>query len=458
MGIITSNKYISTDSISCSGEFTVTLALSAAPDLTAVPADIALVLDASMSTDGEPIENIRAAASDLIDVLSENLAAGGLLCCGNEAAVISYASDSAILQPLTDDPALLLAAINSITASGNSNLAAGIEEAVGVLAGSTSGNQKVMFVFTDGRYNTGIDPAIAAANAREAGITVYFVAVNGSEPADVEAMSEWASQPSSAYVITDFDEGGTYENFLANLAENLTVSGSTDISVAETIAADFTIVSAAAPTAGTVTVTGARTLTWNIASLGTEVWEGAALTFTVRHTGSFSGEKPVDESVIFDDASGNTAVFNNPVILVDCGDIDYVVPCPEPVDVVSPACQEVITVDAGSVSLGLSGRVAQVNVTLRNVCPGRRVALAVVLTELDEEGVEYQRGMRTLLIPAHNFESCRDINVECISFVIPEEVDDITAQACGERSFRARVYANIIDSGFECCGLTVSSN
>lgn len=454
MGILTSNKYTSAAIVECGGEFQVTLALSAAPDLANVPADIALLLDASNSVTGAPLTEIKTSAQRLINVLGDRLATGasGLFCCGNRAAITTYASEGTVVQTLTDDPAPLTSAIESVTAGGNSNLAAGIATAANMLNADNTGNRKVMFIFTDGRYNTGADPTEAVNAAKAAGITLYFVAVRSSETADLEAMDNWATSPSSAYVITDFDSAdGTFDNFLTNLGNNGLITGSTNIAVNETVSTDFTILNASAPTLGTVTVTGPQTLTWNIPTLGVNDWQGAALTFNVRHTGSRSGVREVDASIVFTDTQSNQATFNNPIINVDCGQIVYPEPCPEPVDVVAEACEELITVDAGTLSLGLMGRVAQVSVTLANVCPGVRVALAVVLTELSEEGEELQRGMRTLTIPAHNFEGCRDIRVECINFVLPEDTDDTAALACGQRLFRTRVYANVIDSGVLCC-------
>lgn len=460
MGILTSNKYTSAAIVECGGEFRVTLALSAAPDLANVPADIALLLDASNSVSGAPLTEIKSSAQRLVNTLSDRLASGasGLFCCGNRAAVTTYSSTGNVVQTLTDDPSLLTSAISSVTAGGNSNLAAGISAAADLLNTENNGNSKVMFIFTDGRYNTGADPSEAAEAAKAAGITLYFIAVRSSESADLEAMDNWATPPSSAYVITDLDTpDSTFDNFLANLGNNGLITGSANIAVNEEVNSDFTILNASAPTLGTVTVTGSRSLTWNIPALGIESWQGAALTFNVRHTGGRSGEREVDASIRFTDNQNNQVDFNNPVINVDCGQIVYPEPCPDPVDVLAEACEELITVDAGNLSLGLMGRIAQVSVTLSNVCPGVRVALAVVLTELSDEGEELQRGMRTLTIPAHNFDGCRDIRVECINFVLPEDIDDVSALACGQRMFRARVYANIIDSGVLCCEEEISS-
>lgn len=105
------------------------------------------------------------------------------------------------------------------------------------------------------------------------------------------------------------------------------------------------------------------------------------------------------------------------------------------------------------------GRILQLDLTLKQVCPGKRVALAVILTEVDENGQEHARGMKTVTIPAHDFPTCRDVLVKCIKFVVPEDLDGAngnTRPMCEPRSFRARVIAHNIDSDFCCCGPIVT--
>ena len=96
------------------------------------------------------------------------------------------------------------------------------------------------------------------------------------------------------------------------------------------------------------------------------------------------------------------------------------------------------------------GCIVQLDVTLRSVCPDKRVALAVMLSELD---TEHKRGMKTLTIPAHTGNGCRDVTVRCIKFVLPEDLDvsGSDGSLCNERRFRARLIANYVDYDFECC-------
>ena len=110
--------------------------------------------------------------------------------------------------------------------------------------------------------------------------------------------------------------------------------------------------------------------------------------------------------------------------------------------------------DLGDTYLQSLGRIIQTDVTIKNVCPGKRVALAVILTEVDLNGTEYQRGMKAMTIPAHNQSGCRDVLVKCVKFVVPEDLDVSggNAQAmCNRRYFKIRFIAHHIDTDYRCC-------
>ena len=82
------------------------------------------------------------------------------------------------------------------------------------------------------------------------------------------------------------------------------------------------------------------------------------------------------------------------------------------------------------------------------------MALAVVLTEVDENGMEYQRGMKAMTIPAHSYPTCRDVLVKCVKFVLPEDLDvstDNPYAMCNPRNLRARLIAHNIDTDYRCC-------
>lgn len=81
-------------------------------------------------------------------------------------------------------------------------------------------------------------------------------------------------------------------------------------------------------------------------------------------------------------------------------------------------CEDTVYFDAGDLEMGPLGRILQLDVRLRNVCPYKRVALAALLSEVDREGNEYKRGMKAMTIPAHTRKTCRDVTVHCIKFVL----------------------------------------
>lgn len=72
MGVTNSNKPTDVSSIQCNGNFNVTLALSASPDIVNSPTDIVLILDKSGSMAGVPFESLKAGARAFIDIIDES--------------------------------------------------------------------------------------------------------------------------------------------------------------------------------------------------------------------------------------------------------------------------------------------------------------------------------------------------------------------------------------------------
>ena len=60
-----------------------------------------------------------------------------------------------------------------------------------------------------------------------------------------------------------------------------------------------------------------------------------------------------------------------------------------------------------------------------------------------------------MTIPAHTRETCRDVNVRNIKFVLPEDLDvsGSPCSICNARNFKARFIAHYIDNDFDCCDL-----
>ena len=346
----------------------------------------------------------------------------------------------------------LKSAVDDITAGGSTNHADAFTKAV-ELFDPASPNAKVIVMFTDGKTTSGPPPAPVAAAARAAGIVIYCIGLIGADGIDVSVLNDWATDPDASHVAVTPDDSDL-EDLFADLAANISKPGATDIVINEIVNPDFSIVSIDPPAKGTAAMLGPNTIQWNISALGVSGNEGANLEFYIRHTAQTSGTKLVNQSITYSDAENNAVTFPAPTVMVDCGGDVHPEPCPVSVDFSVSGCQDSLVIDLGDTYLESLGRIVQLDVTVKNVCPHRRVALGIILTEVDDYGNEHQRGMKTITVPAHNSSGCRDITVKCIKFVLPEDLNvsgNDPRSICGSRNFKARVIAHTIDSDFVCC-------
>lgn len=451
MGITASNKTLSADTITCGGSFQVQLSLTAEPNILTSPTDIVLVLDRSGSMAGDTLENLKDGANAFIDIIAESTQGQpGQIGSGSRIAVVSFADVATQDTQLITSVADLKAAVNGLEAEGNTNHADAFTKAQ-ALFDPTSSNARVMVLFTDGVTTVGGDPTPIAAAARAQGTIIYAIGLSGTDGVDPQALESWASSPASAYVIITPDDS-ELEDLFEDLARNIVNPGATNIVINDTINSCFRITALSAPSRGSASLLDTQTVQWRIDQLGVSQSEGAVLEFTVEHVGTCSGQVEVNDAISYDDATGNVVTFPSPLIDVDCGVVVIPETCPEPVAVSIDGCSDSIEFDAGLLALDSQGRILQLDVTLQSICPGKRVALACILTELDAEDTEYQRGLKILTVPAHNRETCQDVTVRCIKFVLPEDTDVSGGGFCGQRRFRARFLAHYIDSTFNCCG------
>lgn len=459
MGITNSNKQIDVTQIDCSGTLKVTLALSAAPDIASNPTDIVLVLDRSGSMAGTPLINMKTGADTFIDIIDEatDSSRDGNIGSGSRIGIVSFSStaqaDTQLITSVTD----LKDAVGVLTAGGSTNHADAFAKAV-ELFDPVSTNAKVIVMFTDGKTTAGLPPAPVAAAARAAGIVIYCIGLIGADGIDVGVLDDWATDPDSSHVAVTPDDA-ELEDLFADLAANISKPGATEIVIDEEINPDFQIVSVSQPTKGTALMFGPTSIQWKISELGVYGNEGAALEFYIRHISQSAGTKQINESIVYMDAEGNTVTFPSPEVRVDCGTVVNPEPCPIPVDITAEGCKDSLTVDLGDAYLESQGRILQLNVTVKNVCPNRRVALGIILTEVDRMGEEHQRGMKAVTIPAHSYPSCRDVLVKCIKFVLPEDLNVSGGNCpglCSARKFKVRVIAHNVDTDFRCCETTVT--
>ncbi len=453
MGITNSNKELSTAQINCGGSFQIKLSLAAAPDIVSNPTDIVLILDRSGSMAGSPLANLKNGAKKFIDIIDQatDSAQDGQISHGSRIGIVSFASDAVQNTGMITSAADLKAAVNALSAGGSTNHADAFTKAVQMFD-ATSSNAKVMVMFTDGKTTAGAPPTPIATAAKAQGIIIYCIGLSGNGGIDEQALRDWASDPDSAYVAITPDDA-ELEQLFEDLAENIAKPGATNIVIIDKVSSCFKIISLSSPTKGTASLVDANTVKWSIDELGGNQSEGAALEFTLQHIGPCSGTVEVNEDTDYTDTEGNVVTFQSPAIEIDCGIEVCPETCPEPVDVTIGGCEDFVEFDAGEIGMESLGRILQLDVTLKSVCPHRRVALAVMLHEIDACGIKHKRGIKTMTVPAHDRDTCHDVTVRCVKFVLPEDLDvsGTPSTMCNQRRFAARFIAHYIDSDFECC-------
>ena len=456
MGVTNSNKVINTDRIPCDGTLRVTLALTAAPDIVSNPTDIVLVLDRSGSMTGTPLADMKVGAKTFIDLIDEatDSSQDGQIGSGSRLGVVSFSNTAVADTQLITSVDALKAAVDNLSAGGSTNHADAFAKAI-QLFDPASANAKVMVMFTDGNTTIGAPPAPVAAAARAQGIIIYCIGLIGSDGLDITALNDWATDPDASHVAVT-PNAADLEELFAELAANISKPGATKIVIDEVVNPDFVITSISSPTKGSATMLDAHSLQWNIAQLGVTSSESAVLDFFIRHVGQQTGTKLVNESITYSDKEGNMVSFPKPMVSVECDIVVHPEPCPEPMELTVEGCQDSVLVDLGDVYLESQGRIIQMDVTIQNVCPGKRVALAAILTEVDKDGMEHQRGMKAFTIPAHSAPVCRDVLVKCIKFVVPEDLSVSGGAMCSPRKFKARFLANNIDTDYRCCESTMT--
>ncbi len=454
MGITNSNKQIDKDSIDCGGVLKVAIALSAAPDISSNPTDIVLILDRSGSMAGRPLANMKQGAKTFIDIIDEatDSSQDGNIGSGSRIGIVSFAGTTVDNTQLITSAEELKNAVDSLTAGGSTNPADAFLKAL-QLFDPLSSNEKVIVMFTDGKTTAGPPPESIAEAAKDAGVIIYCIGLIGTDGIDVETLNEWASDPDAAHVAVTPDDSKLEELF-RELGANISKAGATNIMIDEVINSDFEIINIIPPVKGNILQIDANTLRWKMEELGVSGEESAVLEFYIRHISQEPGEKEVNEFISYSDDEGNEVIFPNPRVNVECSSEVIPEPCPEPIDITIKGCQDFVEIDAGDVYLESQGSILRLNVTIKNVCPGKRAALAVILTETDDNGKEYPRGMKTFTIPAHNRSGCQDVQVKCIEFVLPEDLDVSEGNPkamCNSRHFKARFVAHYIDTDFKCC-------
>jgi Mg-chelatase subunit ChlD len=194
------------------------LALREVPCTRQQRADVVLVIDASSSMrepagDGRTkLEAARAGAAAFVEGLQ--------LEAGDRAAIVQFDHAATILAGLTEDRAVLLAALDAIAIAAETCLVCGLEAAEEALDGAEHRpeSQPTIILMTDGRSNPRpVSEAVAeAARMKARGIDIFTIGLG--EDLDEAALVEIASRPAYAFRAAD---GAALEAIYRELAVTL---------------------------------------------------------------------------------------------------------------------------------------------------------------------------------------------------------------------------------------------
>ena len=455
MAIINTFTSVTPDVISLGGTAQVTVGLTAIPGLLAQPADIVMVIDNTEGIKLNLMEEIKNGARKMVDAIA--IATGGTpygtIPGGTKIGVVVMHQGTAVTAAqLTDDVVQLEAVITAITgAEGTTNVHAAVTNAVDVISMGTNPNKAIVF-YSFNASSEGGSPDAVFEDAKARGIRIFCLGPSkrGQE------LIRWASKPSSCYLSTTIDGIDLARAFVA-AAGKMTQPSTTAAVINSSISPDFEIVGVVSQSIGTGTILTPNTLKWDIGSIGAAAQETGTLLYDVRHIAETVGEKPVTSSILYTDKAENQLMLENPEVLVRAGGGTggpvYPEPCPAVNDFQVSGCRDAVQVETTPVEISSLGRIVQVDAVVKNVCPGKQVAVAVLLSEMDSRGVEHARGTKTVLIPPQDGEVCRDVVLKCIHFVVPEALDASGAfgSICNARSFTARVLANYVDTDYVAC-------
>ena len=449
MAVSNAQKFVDRQTLGCDETMHLTLCFDAAPELIQRPADMILVMDRSGSMAGSRIQFARQAAKSLIRTVARASgdATGLTLANGSRIGLASFSVDAVEDVPLTTDVSRLYRALDSLQPGGNTNHYRAFTAAQHMLD-APSGKEQVVILFTDGETTEGPSADPLADAMRRDGIEIYCIGLT-DQP---EALRTWASTPTDTHVATT-QSPAALQVLFEQIAAQVVHAGAQDVVIRESLHPDFRIVQMDAPTHGVVEQISPQTVQWTLGAVGVTGPETAALTFVVQYVGHGAGRRPVNAEITYTDRAGSQLTFPQPEVEILCPDKPVQPePCPEPVPFWAAHCRDAVEVQVPEVQLTGLGRIVQVSATIRSVCPGKRVAVAVLLSEQDAAGTVYPRGMKTVLLPAQTGTECRDVTLRCVRFVVPEQLAPAGGGSlCQKRQFRVQVLANYVDTDFVCC-------
>lgn len=164
--------------------------------------DIVLVLDASGSMEGTPMEETKKASAQFVDTVLEKDARIG---------IVSYESEAVRNADFTTDKSYLKEVIDTIGGDGETNIEAGLSEAWTMLNDSNA-EKKIIVLMSDGMPNHGkTDDALIsfAEEIKESGVVIYtlgFFEEMYDDKSDAQNLMEHMASDGYHYEVSDSDD------------------------------------------------------------------------------------------------------------------------------------------------------------------------------------------------------------------------------------------------------------
>ena len=229
--------------------------------------DLVIVVDTSGSMRNARRDNAVSAAKEVVSKMKQ----------GDRCAVIKFTTNATVLQDFTDDAELLNTAIDKLDANGGTNIASGINKAVGLFdAAESSNRQKYIILLSDGDDSSA--SAKAATTAFEKGITICALAI-GRNSSQMETIANntkgyYKNSPTAEQI-------GEMMNLFADVVFN---NAGTDVSFTATLNKNVSVDAASltpAPAEIIENADGTKTLIWTFNKIIIDQTEEIALPLTV---------------------------------------------------------------------------------------------------------------------------------------------------------------------------------
>ncbi len=444
MGILNADYTVCSDTVSCTDLVQANLTLCVAPDIVSNPADIVLLLDRSGSMYGTSLCALKTGVKQFLSILDTEHT--GQISGTGSVSIVTFSDTAKQETPFLTDTNALCQAVDGIVAEGATNHVAGFATAVSLLEHRTN-RQKIIVLFTDGQSSA--DSCVSAITdaAKAEGILIYGILLQSDFCTETPQANDWVTQPSSDY-LSIAPTAQDLETRFADLANHMVQAGVSHVHIICTVSDLFSAIKFL-PSKGSIQPLSNNRYLWYLDTLGETDTACASLQIQLQYLGTTTAEVQPLTQITYQDSEQHNITFPLQTVSIRC---PYAVePCPETISFRIDSNQSQVSYDLGHFDVQHFGTILECSLTLRQVCPNHRTALALILTETDHTGATQPRGFQTFTIPAHNQQCPQDIVCNHIRFILPAlPVTDETAQNCQPRNLHMQILAHHIDTGFSC--------